>query len=91
MQITNKQVLEAWHKLTRSQRAVVKAIVKRHYAACRRNGVAIESHDRVWIEAIEMERLDRGKQQDEDESEPEKGWPFTRYWQYVTPIDRGIN
>jgi hypothetical protein len=57
------------------QRIEVEKIVDRHIAACRNLGIAPESLDRVWVEAIEMVQ--------EGEGELDSPWPdYRATWKY---------
>ncbi len=82
----NAQFNREFNRLTKPQRAEVDAIVKRHTEACQRQGVKIESLDRVWIEAMELVRLNDA----EGAREPWDGEPARSYPQYVSPKDQRV-
>jgi len=57
MKITS-DILKLINKLSDEERAKVDKIVKRHVAACLRNGFQPGNMDRVYIEAVEQVRLE---------------------------------
>jgi hypothetical protein len=84
MKITS-DILKMLNKLTEEERAKVDKVVKRHVAACFRNGFPPENMDRVYIEAIELVRLEE-KFPEPEAIKEERNWePFRRYEQYVSP------
>lgn len=71
-------------KLPKIKREKVDAIVRRHVAACQRNGFLPENIERVFIEAMEM--IDLEKRFPEPVREEARDWqPARRYDQYVSP------
>jgi hypothetical protein len=57
MKISN-DTLRMINKLSKKRREKVDAIVRRHVAACQKNGFYPENMERVYIEAIEMVELE---------------------------------
>lgn len=81
----SSDILKLINKLTDEERAKVEKVVKRHVAACFRNGFPPENMDRVYIEAIEIVKLEAQFPEPEPVKE-ERNWePFRRYDQYVSP------
>lgn len=71
-------------KLPKTKREKVDAIVRRHVAACQRNGFLPENLERVFIEAIEMVNLE--KRFPESIAEERRDWqPARHYDQYISP------
>jgi hypothetical protein len=76
--------LKLINDLPRPKREKVDAIVRRHVAACQRNGFLPENLERVFIEAIEMVNLE--KRFPDQKSEEMRDWqPARHYDQYVSP------
>ena len=50
----SSDILKLINRLSDEERAKVEKVVKRHVAACFRNGFPPENMDRVYIEAIEI-------------------------------------
>lgn len=70
--------------LAEEKREKVELIVRRHVAACQRNGFLPENLERVYIEAVEMVDLD--ERYPEPVVEEIRDWePLRRYDQYVGP------
>lgn len=81
----SSDILKLINKLTDEERAKVGKVVKRHVDACFRNGFPPENMDRVYIEAIEIVKLEEKFPEPEPVKE-ERNWePFRRYDQYVSP------
>lgn len=76
--------LKLINKLPKRKREKVDAIVRRHVAACQRNGFDPENLDRVYIEAMEM--IDLEAKFPEPVVEEIRDWePARHYDQYVSP------
>jgi hypothetical protein len=72
------------NQLPKTKREKVDAIVRRHVAACQRNGFLPENLERVFIEAIEMVDLEKGFPA--PKGEDLRDWqPARHYDQYVSP------
>ncbi len=72
------------NNLSKAKREKVDAIVRRHVAACHRNGFQPENIERVLIEAVEM--VDLEKRFPEPKVEEVRDWqPARHYEQYVSP------
>lgn len=84
MKITS-DILKLINKLSDEERAKVDKVVKRHVAACLRNGFQPENMDRVYIEAVEQVRLEEQFPEPEPVKEERIYEPFRRYEQYVSP------
>ncbi len=70
--------------LPKVKRERVEALVRRHIAACQKNGFMPENIERVFIEAIEM--VDLEKRFPEPMVEEIRDWqPARHYDQYVSP------
>lgn len=70
--------------LAEEKREKVELIVRRHVAACQRNGFLPENLERVYIEAVEMVELE--ERYPEPAVEEVRDWePLRRYDQYVGP------
>lgn len=80
---TSADVQRALERLTEEQREKVEAIVRAHVRACFRNGFQPESMDRVWIEAIEVERLEA--REPKASTQKRDFEPARRYTQYIAP------
>jgi hypothetical protein len=80
VQITH-QTLKALNELDETSRAAVDKIVRAHVRACRSNGFAPENLERVYIEAMEIVRLE-GPPKEEAYEQLE---PSRRYEQYRSP------
>ncbi len=70
----SSDTLKMINKLPKKKKEKVDAIVRRHVAACQRNGFDPENLDRVYIEAMEMIDL--------EVTFPE---PARHYDQYISP------
>jgi hypothetical protein len=69
-------------------RAKVDRIIRRHLAACLRNGSPIESFDRLYTEAVEVVALEDRFPDAPLPFTPPPSWePARRYDQYVSPCD----
>jgi hypothetical protein len=83
MKISN-DTLRTLNKLPKMKREKVDAMVRRHIAACQRNGFMPENIERAFIEAIEM--VDLEKKFPEPMVEEIRDWqPARHYDQYVSP------
>ena len=81
----SSDILKLINKLSNEEQAKVDKVVKRHVAACFRNGFPPENMDRVYIEAVEIVRLEE-KFPEPEVIQEERDWePFRRYDQYVSP------
>jgi len=83
MKISN-DTLRMINKLSKKRREKVDVIVRRHVAACQKNGFYPENMERVYIEAIEMVELE--ERFPEPVVEETRDWePARHYDQYVSP------
>ena len=83
MKISN-DTLKAVNRLSKRRREKVDAIVRRHVAACQKNGFLPENMERVYIEAMEMVNLEERFPETIVE-EPRDWEPARHYDQYVSP------
>jgi hypothetical protein len=80
----SSDTLKMINKLPKKKRERVDAIVRRHVAACQRNGFDPENLDRVYIEAIEM--IDLEVNFPEPSADEARDWePARHYDQYISP------
>ena len=80
----SSDTLKLINKLPKKKKERVDAIVRRHVAACQKNGFDPENLDRVYIEAIEMINLE--VKFPEPVSEEARDWePARHYDQYISP------
>ncbi|HEX2489549.1 MAG TPA: hypothetical protein VJZ77_08765 [Blastocatellia bacterium] len=80
----SSDTLKMINKLPKKKKEKVDAIVRRHVAACQRNGFDPENLDRVYIEAIEM--IDIEVRFPEPDAEESRDWePARHYDQYISP------
>ena len=80
----SSDTLKLINKLPKKKKEKVDAIVRRHVAACQRNGFDPENLDRVYIEAIEM--IDLEVRFPEPSAEESRDWePARHYDQYISP------
>ena len=80
----SSDTLKLINKLPRKKKEKVDAIVRRHVAACQRNGFDPENMDRVYIEAVEMVNLEANFP--EPVVEEIRDWePMRHYDQYISP------
>jgi hypothetical protein len=80
----SSDTLKMINKLPKKKKEKVDAIVRRHVAACQRNGFDPENLDRVYIEAIEM--IDLEVRFPEPDAEESRDWePARHYDQYISP------
>lgn len=80
----SSDTLKLINKLSKKKREKVDAIVRRHVAACQRNGFDPENLDRVYIEAVEMINLE--VKFPEPSAEESRDWePARHYDQYISP------
>lgn len=80
----SSDTLKLINKLSKKKREKVDAIVRRHVAACQRNGFDPENLDRVYIEAVEMINLE--VKFPEPSAEDSRDWePARHYDQYISP------
>ncbi|MCI0339272.1 MAG: hypothetical protein L0226_17000 [Acidobacteria bacterium] len=80
------QTIKMISQLSREIRAKVDKVIRTHVEACMKNGSPVENLDRLFIEAVEVvkleERLQEPKMDFRINSEP-----FRRYDQYSSPRD----
>jgi hypothetical protein len=80
----SSDTLKMINKLPKKKKEKVDAIVRRHVAACQRNGFDPENLDRVYIEAMEM--IDLEVTFPESDAEESRDWePARHYDQYISP------
>lgn len=80
----SSDTLKLINKLPKKKKERVDAIVRRHVAACQRNGFDPENLDRVYIEAVEM--IDLEVRFPEPVVEENRDWePVRHYDQYISP------
>ena len=80
----SSDTLKLINKLPKKKKEKVDAIVRRHVAACQRNGFDPENLDRVYIEAVEM--IDLEVSFPEASAEESRDWePARHYDQYISP------
>jgi hypothetical protein len=80
----SSDTLKLINKLPKKKKERVDAIVRRHVAACQRNGFDPENLDRVYIEAVEM--IDLEVKFPEPAAEESRDWePARHYDQYISP------
>jgi hypothetical protein len=80
----SNDTLRLINQLPRKKREKVDAIVRRHVAACQKNGFDPENMDRAYIEAIEMVNLE--SRFPEPKADDHRDWePARHYDQYVSP------
>ncbi len=80
----SNDTLKMINTLPKRKKEKVDVIVRRHVAACQRNGFDPENLDRVYIEAIEM--VDLEARFPEPVIEEVRDWePLRHYDQYVSP------
>jgi hypothetical protein len=80
----SSDTLKLINKLPKKKKEKVDAIVRRHVAACQRNGFDPENLDRVYIEAVEM--IDLEVKFPEPSAEDSRDWePARHYDQYISP------
>jgi hypothetical protein len=80
----SSDTLKLINKLSKKKKERVDAIVRRHVAACQRNGFDPENLDRVYIEAIEM--IDLEVKFPDPVVEEVRDWePARHYDQYISP------
>jgi hypothetical protein len=80
----SSDTLKLINRLPKKKREKVDAIVRRHVAACQRNGFDPENLDRVYIEAVEM--IDLEVKFPDASAEESRDWePARHYDQYISP------
>jgi hypothetical protein len=80
----SSDTLKLVNRLPKRKREKVDAIVRRHVAACQKNGFQPENLERVYIEAVEM--VDLEERFPEPVFEEIRDWePARHYDQYVSP------
>jgi hypothetical protein len=80
----SSDTLKMINKLPKKKKERVDAIVRRHVAACQKNGFEPENLDRVYIEAIEMIELE--VRFPDPVVEEVRDWePARHYDQYISP------
>lgn len=79
----SQQTKRAFCSLSPQQQVTAETIIRDHVRACIKLDVSIDSIDRVWIEAIEIARMEA------DEPKPVREWaePFRRYDHYQSPVN----
>ncbi len=78
------QTLKMINQLPQATRVKVDQVIRTHVAACRKTGSPIENLDRLFIEAVEIVRLE--ERCPETRLEYSAEWePFRRYEQYASP------
>lgn len=83
MKLAN-ETMKVLNKLSAEKKEKVEAVVRRHVAACLKNGFPPENLDRVYLEAVEI--VDLEEIYPEPKSEEHRNWePARRYDQYVSP------
>ncbi len=80
------QTLRMINQLPKDVRAKVDGVIRTHVSACLKNGSPVENLDRLFIEAVEVIRME------EKFPEPKMDYlhevePFRRYEQYSSPRD----
>jgi hypothetical protein len=82
----SEQTLKMINQLPQDTRVKVDQVIRTHVAACRRTGSPIENLDRLFIEAVEIVKLE--ERCPETRLEYSSEWePFRRYEQYASPRD----
>jgi hypothetical protein len=82
----SEQTLRMINQLPSDTRVKVDQVIRTHVAACRRTGSPIENLDRLFIEAVEIVKLEERCPETRLEYSPE--WePLRRYDQYLSPRD----
>ncbi len=80
----SSDTLKQVNRLSKRKREKVDAIVRRHVAACQKNGFQPENMERVYIEALEM--VDLEERFPEPLVQEFRDWePARHYDQYVSP------
>jgi hypothetical protein len=80
----SSDTLKLVNRLPKRKKDKVDAIVRRHVAACQKNGFQPENLERVYIEAVEM--VDLEERFPEPITEEIRDWePARHYDQYVSP------
>jgi len=78
------QTLKMISQLTPAIRVKVDKVIRTHVAACMKTGSPIENLDRLFIEAVEIVRLEERCPETRYEFNPE--WePYRHYDQYSSP------
>lgn len=78
------QTLKMINQLAPSFRVKVDKVIRTHVAACMRTGSPIENLDRLFIEAVEIVRLE--ERAPETRLEYSSEWePYRHYDQYSSP------
>lgn len=85
MATLSASTLRAYEMLSPDQKIATDHIIRAHIAACRKQGIPVESMDRVWFEAMEQVRLDGVLTPQSGESASHE--PRRRYDVYTTPRD----
>jgi len=81
----SSDTLKLINRLPKKKKERVDAIVRRHVAACQRNGFDPENMDRVYIEAVEMVDLEAKFPEPVAEEELRDWEPARHYDQYISP------
>ncbi|MBL8169502.1 MAG: hypothetical protein JNJ50_15200 [Acidobacteria bacterium] len=82
----SEQTLRMINQLPKDTRTKVDQVIRTHVAACVKNGSPIESLERLFIEAVEIVKLEERNPDMRFEYSSE--WePFRRYDQYSSPRD----
>jgi hypothetical protein len=83
----SEQTVKLINKLPDTTRDEVTKVVKTHLAACLRNGSPLESLDRLFIEAVEIVKLEARIPEMRLEYTPHNFEPARHYDQYISPRD----
>lgn len=80
------QTIKLINQLPQDTRAKVDQIIRTHLAACLKNGSPVENMERLFIEAVEVVKLEERSPETRMEFDP--NWePFRHYDQYSSPRD----
>lgn len=80
------QTIKMISQLSREIRAKVDKVIRTHVEACMKNGSPVENLDRLFIEAVEVVKLEERLQEPKIDFAI-KSEPFRRYDQYSSPRD----
>ncbi|MBK7599882.1 MAG: hypothetical protein IPL01_17585 [Acidobacteria bacterium] len=81
----SSDTLKLINSLSEKKKGKVEAIVRRHVAACLKNGFDPENMERAYIEAMEMVELEEKFPEPTIEEDLRNWEPARRYEQYVSP------
>jgi hypothetical protein len=80
------QTMRMINQLPQETRTRVDQVIRRHIAACLKNGSPVENLDRILIEAVEVTKLEERLREEKVEEAPD--WePYRKYEQYSSPRD----